>query len=196
MQSQKGLPIRELALTNIEKKRKGRERSFDERAQPSPHSHSFPPLFPPCPAEVIWQRGGGSISQFTQAGAAFCTLASLSLVMPDLHPRAPLCSVRVAFYLPVSVCARCPHSDGMISSTFRWEKVSNPLGWQHLLDTSCAAQVSPPTFIHPLVSHVSVQHGTHPHLAFFCCVFCFPYNKVFVSSFEQRKGKGLRVLHD
>ena len=70
MQSQDGLPTLELALPHTAKERRGKERPFDERTEPSPPLVLFPSLvFLPCPVELIWQRGG-SISQFTQAAAA------------------------------------------------------------------------------------------------------------------------------
>lgn len=120
MQSQNGLPTLELALPHTEKERDGGKKGpLMKGLNPAPHSHSSPPsLFPPCPVELIWQRGG-SISQFTQAAAFFfffflyCAFFHLPCLC--LHPHPPLCSLCVCLFAHV-----CVHSVCYSACTGRW----------------------------------------------------------------------------
>lgn len=192
MQSQNGLATLELALPHTEKEREGgKERPFDKRTEPSPHLHFFPPCLFPCPVELIWQRGG-SISQFTQAAAAFCVLCLL-LRSPCLcfHPHSPLCSLCADLFAHVCVYGVCvvlhALSGGIISCTVRW---FDPWGWKHLPHTGCAAKVSwhryrhlssfPPHFLCGLLPLVP----TYPRLSLF--LLCLHT----VKAFEVHLNKG------
>lgn len=69
------------SLTQRKKAKGGMKGALMKGLNPVPTLAPSLPPFLPCPAELIWQRGGGSISQFTQAGAAFCAVPSLSLAL-------------------------------------------------------------------------------------------------------------------
>ncbi len=170
MQSQNGLPTLELALPHTEKEREGGERKalwWKDWTQPPTRTLSLPPSLP-CPVELIWQRGG-SISQFTQAAAAFFVLCLL-LRSPCLclHPHPPLCSLCARLFAHVCVRSVCVilHAlgGGIIPSTVRWKTVqplrlATPASYK-LCSWGVMAQVSPPIFTHPHVPPLIVQSVT------------------------------------
>lgn len=85
--------------------------------QPPAHTLSLPPSLP-CPVELIWQRGG-SISQFTQAAAAFffsflCRAFSFGSPCLRLHPHPPLCSLCARSCLPRVCALQCLRSSACI----------------------------------------------------------------------------------
>ena len=150
MLSQTGLPTLELALTHTEKEEEGGNKGPLMKAlnpappPPPPRSHSSPPSsFPPCPVELIWQRGG-SISQFTQAAAAaaasfffscrafFC---SPCLCLPPPPPSTSLffvCPCLPMFPCTVCVCySTCKGRWNNIGYS-KVEDGPNPRGCQHL----------------------------------------------------------------
>lgn len=152
MLSPKGLPTLELALPHTEKGREGGKKGpLMKGLNPAPHSHSFPPSFPPLPCGVNLAKRRQQQPIYTSSSSFFLPC----LLFPCLaFPHPPLSSLCLRLFGHVCVHSVCviQHAlaGGIISSTVRWKTVQ-PLrlatpASSKLCSWGVTAQVSPPSF--------------------------------------------------
>lgn len=176
-QSQSGLPSLDLALPHSGKERVGgKERPFDERTEPSPHSHSFPPSVSSLPCGVNLAKRRQHQPIYTSSSFLFvrCLLPRLYVSTP--HP--PLCSLCVLVCPHLRARYLCCSSCVGRWNNFKYSKVKDgptPSGCQHLPHTSCAAEVRRHRYhqlhLHPSSCALSYWAVWHSFVDFHAVVF-------------------------